>query len=85
MNTKKSAKRQTIRELEMKLEKSSTDLTCCMKEKEEFIYIAAHELKAPLRKITTFSERLKEKSPQLSDESLLYLERIEKNILERHR
>jgi len=80
MNTKKPAKQQTIRELEMKLEKSSTDLTSCMKEKEEFIYIAAHELKAPLRKITTFSERLKEKSQQLSDESLLYLERIEKNI-----
>lgn len=81
MNTENLVNRQTIRELERKLQKSGTDLTYCMREKEAFIYIAAHELKAPLRKITTFSERLKEKSQeQLSCESLLYLERIEKNI-----
>jgi hypothetical protein len=81
MTTENSLYTQRIIDLEKKLEQSRNDLDCCKKEKSEFIYIASHDLKTPLRKLTTFTERLVEKSgAQLNEEALSYLQRIEKNV-----
>ena len=80
MKAKNRLKPQKLLQSQQKLQ-SEAALINCFKEKEEFIYIAAHELKAPLRKITTFSERLTEKCDnKLNEEALAYLKRIEKNI-----
>ncbi len=47
------------------------------KELEEFVYVASHDLQEPLRKITSFSERLKEKLPSDLDPDIqMYLGRI---------
>jgi len=47
------------------------------KELEEFAYIASHDLQEPLRKITSFSERLREKlGDALGPDSQAYLNRM---------
>jgi light-regulated signal transduction histidine kinase (bacteriophytochrome) len=47
------------------------------REIDEFAYMAAHDLQEPLRKITSFSERLKEKLPDnLEPEIKFYLTRM---------
>jgi light-regulated signal transduction histidine kinase (bacteriophytochrome) len=81
MATEKSLYDQRITDLERKLERSRNDLDRYKKERDEFIYIASHDLKAPLRKLTIFTERLREKSGEhLNEEALSYLKRIEKNV-----
>jgi signal transduction histidine kinase len=48
---------------------------------DEYLQLASHELKGPLRKIRTFGELLESKSSEvLDEESLRYLERMKKNI-----
>lgn len=50
-------------------------------EMEQFLQLASHELKAPLRKINTFTERFLEKyGYSLNEEGSNYLLRIKKNI-----
>ena len=80
MQAKNRVKHQKVVQPQQKAQASEADFINCLKEKEEFINIAAHELKAPLRKITTFSQRLAEKCDQLNEEALAYLKRIENNI-----
>jgi signal transduction histidine kinase len=46
---------------------------------EEFINLAAHDLLSPSRKISTFVDRLKEKSPELASGNS-YMERIDNSV-----
>lgn len=59
------------------LENKVKELDRTNRELEEFAYIASHDLQEPLRKITSFSERLKEKLPaNLEPDVQLYLNRM---------
>ena len=51
------------------LKRSNQDL-------EEFAYLASHDMQEPLRKIITFSDRLKEKDDSLNEEAKSYLDRM---------
>jgi two-component system sensor kinase FixL len=51
-------------------------LTRSNAELQEFTYVAAHDLQEPLRKISTFSERIAAKNTKLDEQSLDYLSRI---------
>ena len=50
-------------------------------EKNDFLQLASHELKSPLRKIATFSDLLENKfAAEIPGDALTYLQRIRKNI-----
>lgn len=66
-----------LKEYEASLEDKIKELKRSNKELEEFAYVASHDLQEPLRKLTTFSERLQTKFSQvLGSDGLLYLDRI---------
>src|SRR5690606_3147040 len=66
-----------LREYERSLEEKVKDLDRSNKELEEFAYIASHDLQEPLRKLTTFSERLQQKfSDRLDDDGNAYIDRM---------
>lgn len=65
------------RTAERELQRNVRDLATSNRELEEFAYVASHDMQEPLRKITTFSTRLKDKfSDQLGPEGKTYLERM---------
>ena len=65
------------RDYEQSLEDKVKELDRSNKELEEFAYIASHDLQEPLRKITSFSERLKEKlGNDIGSDNLFYLNRM---------
>ena len=66
-----------VRSFEKERERSIRELNRSNKELEEFAYVASHDLQEPLRKISTFTERIRTKySDNLGPEGSMYLERI---------
>lgn len=66
-----------LREYQQSLEEKIRDLNRSNKELEQFAYVASHDMNEPLRKITTFIERLNNKYyNELGEEGQLYLNRI---------
>ncbi len=62
---------------EFELEQNITKLKHSVVDLEEFTYMASHDIQEPLRKIATFSERMKTKfAHDLNDEAKNYLDRI---------
>ncbi len=65
------------KESEIALKKHFQELNRSNRQLEEFAYVTSHDLQEPLRKISTFSDRLAEKvSGTLDQDGTFYLERI---------
>jgi len=63
--------------IEENLKNKVAELNHSNRELEEFAYVASHDIQEPLRKITTFSDRLSEKYKDvLTGDGALYLSRI---------
>lgn len=66
-----------LHEYERSLEEKIKELHRSNTELEEFAYVASHDLQEPLRKLSTFSERLQAKfSDKLGKDGIVYLDRI---------
>ncbi len=65
------------RNIEQNLKDKVEELNHSNKELEEFAFVASHDMQEPLRKITTFSDRLFEKYKDvLAGDGLMYLSRM---------
>ncbi len=65
------------RSIEQTLKNKVEELNHSNRELEEFAYVASHDMQEPLRKITTFSDRLAEKYKDvLTGEGAMYLSRM---------
>lgn len=70
--------KETLEEL---VQERTEELTAVNNELEQFNYIAAHDLREPLRVVRGFSDLLKESAgPELSGESLQFLEFIDQSV-----
>jgi signal transduction histidine kinase len=70
-----------IKQAETELQNARDLINYYKKEHEDFIMIASHDLQAPLRKLSTFVERLIYKSNEAKgDELNIYAERIQSTI-----
>jgi light-regulated signal transduction histidine kinase (bacteriophytochrome) len=59
------------------LKKTNDELLRSNKELQDFAYVASHDLQEPLRKIMTFSERMRQRySESMPDEAIDYLSRM---------
>jgi PAS domain S-box-containing protein len=68
--TERKAAEDALRRYAAELERSNAEL-------QEFAFVASHDLQEPLRKITAFSERLRDRAAgQLDDVSLDYMNRM---------
>ncbi len=65
------------RQIEEDLKNKVEELNHSNRELEEFAYVASHDMQEPLRKISTFSDRLSEKYKDvLTGDGLMYLSRM---------
>ena len=80
MSTEKLLYEERIRDLEKELQTTTDTLKNYKKEYDEFILIASHDLQAPLRKLSTFVERLTNKFKDLPEEAKIYSERIQSAV-----
>ena len=80
MSTENLLPEERIKQLEKELEKTTDTLNNYKREQEEFILIASHDLQAPLRKLSTFVERLTNKFKELPEEAKTYTERIQSAV-----
>ena len=70
-----------ITQLEMELQIATNTINQYKKEQEEFIHLASHDLQAPLRKLSTFIERLTYKFKDVTgEEANSYIERIQSTL-----
>lgn len=58
-----------MRLIQSALEKKVSELDSAYQEAEQFAYVASHDLQEPLRKVTSFGERLRDRCGQHFDES----------------
>lgn len=66
-----------VKNFEKERERNIRDLNRSNRDLEEFAYVASHDLQEPLRKISTFGERLKLRTASVIDnDASVYLERI---------
>ncbi|MEO6733142.1 MAG: PAS domain-containing protein [Ferruginibacter sp.] len=66
-----------LRGYEQTLESKIEELNRSNRELEEFAYVASHDLQEPLRKISTFSQRLQTKfADKIGDDGNLYISRV---------
>ncbi len=66
-----------LRKSEKELEHNIRKLKSSLTDLEDFAHVASHDIQEPLRKITSFSERMKAKfADDLNDEAKNYLDRI---------
>jgi PAS domain S-box-containing protein len=72
-NEKLRVTNETLAEKNSELQRSNEDL-------EQFAYVASHDLQEPVRKIATYTDKLLTRSKEkLSEETTMYLERINKS------
>jgi len=68
---------QQIDALQQELTVTKEKLAEAIEKQEEFIYVAAHDLQSPVRKLNIYLDKLVEKNRNvLDDDSLFYIERI---------
>jgi light-regulated signal transduction histidine kinase (bacteriophytochrome) len=68
----------TTEQLQKELQQSRETISRLEKELEEFAYIASHDLQEPLRKISTFIQRLDQKLADTADaDTRMYIERVQ--------
>ncbi len=74
--------RRLNRELERRVEERTRELVASNKELEAFSYSVGHDLRAPLRAISGFSEMLGEKvEGKLDDEAISYIHKVGENAV----
>lgn len=74
---------QKIFELQKELQQARENLTVAEKRNEVFLELAVHDLKSPLRKITTLLQMLTDKAKhQLPDDLLIYVNRLNRSLNE---
>lgn len=79
------AEREQNRELERRVKERTAQLNLINKELETFVYSASHDLRAPLRKISAFTQAIERGDSRLTPEDRGYFDRIRAATAHMHR